>query len=127
MNTKVIGVAGETIAKNYLKNNGYKVLGENFSNKIGEIDLIAEKNKVLIFIEVKTRNSKKFGMPSESVNIYKQQKIRKVALSYIKKFKKFDIQSRFDVIEILNEKINHIENAFWLDKNTRNKNANNKR
>lgn len=112
MNSKVLGACGETIATEYLVKNGYKILDKNFSNSIGEIDIVACKNNLIVFVEVKARTSKKFGLPCESVNYIKQQKIKKVALSYLKMKKKLQTQCRFDVIEVLNNEINHIENAF---------------
>lgn len=84
MNTKILGASGEQRAAEFLKEKGYKILGTNFSNKIGEIDIIAKDKEFVVFVEVKARSSKAFGLPSEAVNFHKQQKIRKVALSYLK-------------------------------------------
>ena len=112
MNTKIPGTCGEVIAFNYLKQNNYKILYTNFTCKIGEIDIIATKDDVLIFVEVKARSSKKFGLPREAVTPYKQNKIKMVASYYIQKTKSYNINCRFDVIEILGDDINHIKNAF---------------
>ena len=112
MNTKIYGGSGEALAFNYLKENDYKILNTNFSCKLGEIDIIAEKDKYIIFVEVKARSSKKFGMPCEAVTYQKQQHIKRTALYYLQKTKNLDKFCRFDVIEILDGKINHIENAF---------------
>ena len=112
MNTKIPGKQGETIAFCYLQENNYKILSTNFTCKIGEIDIIAQKQDVIIFIEVKARATKKFGLPREAVTLNKQKKIKMVATYYLQKTKNFDKACRFDVIEILNGKINHIENAF---------------
>ncbi|AIS52539.1 hypothetical protein TKV_c13680 [Thermoanaerobacter kivui] len=122
MNKKIIGSLGEKIAAQYLTKSGYKILEKNFKCKIGEIDIIALYKNQLVFVEVKTRTSTSFGVASEAVNFYKQQKIVKVAQLYIASTDKFkNLQPRFDVIEIylnpntLNfEKINHIPNAFLL-------------
>ena len=116
MNNKTTGDLGEDIAKNYLIKNNYKILETNFTTKIGEIDIIAEENDVVIFIEVKTRKSLKYGRPYEAVNYKKMQKILKVAQNYIVYKNKDDIQYRFDIIEVLlndKDKINHIKDAFW--------------
>jgi len=76
---KRIGDLGENFAVNLLKKNGYKIINRNFRSKFGEIDIIAIKNKALIFIEVKCRWSKKFGAPEEAVTYAKIKKLRKSA------------------------------------------------
>ena len=106
------GVSGEMLAINYLKKNKYKILEQNYKNKIGEIDIIASQKDTLIFIEVKARSYKDFGSPCEAVDVRKQNKIRLVASGYLKEKRLFDTPVRFDVIEILDDKINYIENAF---------------
>ncbi len=112
-NSKIKGIKGETLASEYLKNKGYKIIERNYKNKIGEIDIIAMLGDTLVFVEVKERESLRFGHPREAVNFYKQQKIRKVALGYLKYKQLIDkINVRFDVIDVLGEKITHIENAF---------------
>lgn len=116
-NSRDIGAIGEDIAIKYLRENGYVILERNFRTKTGEIDIIASINDIIVFIEVKTRNSDKYGLPYEAVNYKKQQKIIKVAQNYINLRRLNDYQYRFDIIEIfLNSqtRVNHIENAFWI-------------
>lgn len=108
----VKGKKGETVAVKFLIDNGYKIIQQNYKNKIGEIDIIAEKDNRIIFIEVKYRQTAKFGYPRESVNYYKQKKIKQVALTYLKQKSKTDALIRFDVIEILDEKLTHLIAAF---------------
>ena len=80
---QTVGEKGEKRACKYLELKGYKILERNYRCKLGEIDIIAEdKNKDIVFVEVKTRSSLKYGAPSEAVNQYKQIHIKKVA-SYI--------------------------------------------
>ena len=112
MNTKIPGKIGEAVAFNYLKQNDYKILETNFTCKMGEIDIIAKKDEIIVFVEVKARTTKKFGLPCEAVTPYKQHKIKLVATYYLQKTQNFDKICRFDVIEILGENINHIQNAF---------------
>lgn len=109
------GYEYEEIAKKYLINNTYKIIEQNFISKFGEIDIIATKDGVLCFIEVKGRKNSEFGLPREAVSKYKQQKIIFAAKYFLLKGNYGDVQCRFDVIEIiLDEKqINHIEDAFW--------------
>ncbi len=113
MNTKILGTSGEAKAAQFLRDKGYKILATNFSNKVGEIDIVAEDKNFVVFVEVKTRSSKLFGLPCEAVTWRKQQKIRQVSLSYLKSQKILNkVQSRFDVVEIIGDEIRHIENAF---------------
>ena len=109
---KVTGDSGEQLAKEYLKKNGFQILKTNYKTNIGEIDIIAKQKDFVVFVEVKTRKNDYFGLPREAVNSFKQQKIRQVATQYIKFNKLFDVCCRFDVIEILGDKITHIENCF---------------
>ena len=109
---KFFGKIGEKKAAEFLKKKGYKIIEVNYKTHYGEIDIIASKKRCIVFVEVKARESDAFGRPGEAVNYYKQQKIRKVATTYLKFNKKIDASCRFDVIEILGDEINHIENAF---------------
>lgn len=114
---KVLGNFGEDLASSYLEENGYKVLERNFSCRAGEIDIIALDGDSVVFIEVKTRTSERFGMPSEAVSFSKQKKLVKTALYYLQCRRLLDYMSRFDVIEIIvdeenNRHINLIRDAF---------------
>lgn len=109
---KVEGTKGEIIATQFLSLKKYKVLEANYSTKLGEIDIIAEDNGILVFVEVKARGTLAFGRPAEAVNWRKQNKIKKIAEIYLMKNNKFFCDVRFDVIEIVGDDLNHIENAF---------------
>lgn len=109
---RAIGIEGETQAEKYLKKKKYKIIAKNYKNIIGEIDIVAKQKETIVFVEVKKRETLCFGRPSEAVDENKQQKIRTVALYYLKQHKMLDFPCRFDVIEILGDDINHIENAF---------------
>ncbi len=116
-NNKAVGDFGELLAKEYLVRNEYSILETNFRTRIGEIDIIAQKDDIVVFIEVKSRKSLKFGMPYEAVDQRKMHKIIKVAQNYIVYKSRGDTQYRFDIVEVFlneNDKINHIEDAFWL-------------
>ena len=118
---KDIGDYGEKLCIEYLTSIGYKILEEKFKIKIGEIDIIAIDKNILCFIEVKSRFNNKFGRPMESVNIAKQHKIYKTAHYYLLKHPNFDMNCRFDVIEVdfdlekSTHKINLIKNAFSVN------------
>ncbi|MDD3656300.1 MAG: YraN family protein [Atribacterota bacterium] len=111
------GNTGEKFARYYLNKKGYRILEQNYKVSFGEIDIIAEKNNCICFIEVKSRRSNICGSPEESITQYKKNKIIKVAELYIKQRKIKDKLFRFDVIALnFNNnfliKINHITNAF---------------
>ena len=109
---KVVGNQGELEVRNYLQKNKYKILETNYTCKLGEIDIIAQEKDYLVFVEVKTRNSCQFGRPMEDVTPYKQNKIRTVAKYYLMLHDKLESNVRFDVVEVLDDEINHIKNAF---------------
>src|SRR3989339_682645 len=70
-----LGDLGEEIASNYLKKKGYKILERQYKSQYGEIDIIAEHKKTLVFVEVKARRSDDFGLPEEAVDERKLEKI----------------------------------------------------
>lgn len=109
---KVVGNLGEEQACAYLVSKKYKILARNWAKKFGELDIVAKKKNTIIFVEVKARGSLQFGSPCEAVDTRKQQKIRLTAQAFLQEFRLFDNPSRFDVIEVFQGEINHIENAF---------------
>lgn len=101
MKAKSLGYAGENLAEKYLKNKGYEILDKNFTVAGGEIDIVARKNGVLIFAEVKTRTSGSFGEGNESVDRLKKKRILYAAEKYLYlKVKTPDPDFRLDIIEI---------------------------
>jgi putative endonuclease len=107
-----LGEKGEELAREYLKKHGYKIIEQNYKTPFGEIDVIAQENNILVFIEVKTRESIEFGLPFESVTRRKRRKIANVALSYLKRFQDLP-PCRFDVLSIC---CNNTEPEFELIK-----------
>lgn len=108
----IIGKKAEIIAEKFLKKQKYKILETNYRNRIGEIDIICKKNETLVFVEVKYKSSLAFGHPREMVDERKQNKIRKVCQIYLLKNGGIEQDIRFDVVEVLDNEITHIENAF---------------
>ena len=94
------GEKGESLAAWFLKKNGYKIVEQNYRTQLGEIDIIAKDKKTLVFVEVKSRRSTRFGNPKWAVTPKKQRKISMVALSYLKTTKQSDARARFDVVAI---------------------------
>lgn len=110
------GRRGEDAACAYLERHGYKVLERNYRCRWGEIDIIAAKGGSLVFVEVKTRHSLKFGTPGMAVTYAKQQKIRTSALHYLQQRQLACGALCFDVIEIVAEggkaRLRHLQNCF---------------
>ncbi|MEA1961796.1 MAG: YraN family protein [Bacillota bacterium] len=110
------GKYGEELAVNYLLSKGYKIIVRNYRSKEGEIDIICSDGKTIVFVEVKTRRSTRFGTPEEAITRTKMQHIRRTALTYLAEQGERYKEIRFDVIAILLQgqtpEINHIEAAF---------------
>jgi len=117
-NRQQFGKESELLAVRYLKKNGYKILEQNYRNKIGEIDIIAKEKETLVFVEVKARKTHIFGNPKWAVTPKKQRKISMVALYYLKITKQTHVKARFDVVALSsltdNPQIEIIKNAFEL-------------
>lgn len=121
INRQTIGSSGEDIAAEYYLNNGFYIAAKNFHSAYGEIDLIAEGEETIVFVEVKVRRLTANYSPKEAVTPEKIQKIKKTAESYQLKSRIYNyLQPRFDVAEITldsensfkNAKLKIIENAF---------------
>lgn len=112
---KSIGSKGEEIAADYLKKRGYSILYRNYKTPYGEADIIIKDNDTVVFVEVKTRSNISFGQPFEAVNFKKQERLKRIALFYMKNIHR-QIKIRFDVISISSEdgrdKVEHIKEAF---------------
>lgn len=111
------GRSGEDITAHFLRSRGYVIVERNYRNRLGEIDLIATKEDLLVFIEVKTRTSTAYGLPQEAVTLVKQKKIRRTALAYMQNKCIEDADIRFDVVGIIIDndsgpQIHHITDAF---------------
>ena len=115
---KRLGDHGEDIAARYLKKKGYRIIARNFRGRLGEIDIIAEQDSCLVFVEVKTRSAMGFGSPLESVTLQKQRQLSKVAMEYISGHDWHDRAARFDVVGIrLPEDGNYPDAAIELLQN----------
>jgi len=95
-----LGPKGEDAAASYLQKKGYEILCRNYRQRFGEIDIVARDGEVLVFVEVKTRRSQRYGTPFEAIDQRKQRQLSKVALHYITRYKLYDQPARFDVIAV---------------------------
>ena len=114
---KQLGNQGEDIAATFLTNKGYSIIKRNFKlGKSGEIDIIAQSNNIIIFVEVKTRTNYKFGNPLEQISLRKRNNWKKTAEEFMFNNNILNQECRLDLITIDMEgkehKITHIENAF---------------
>lgn len=112
MNTRIEGRRGEDVAAAYLIKKKYKIIERNFACHFGEIDIIALDGKTVAFVEVKARKNDRFGLPREAVDKNKQNTIIRCANYWLYKNRHTGVPVRFDVVEILGDKINLITDAF---------------
>ena len=109
---KVLGAKGERLVEAYLKKQGMKIVARNYRTPFGEADLVAELGDETVFVEVKTRQSERFGTPAEAVTRAKQERYKKIALYYGKR-KGAEPNARFDVAEVFADgEIVYIPYAF---------------
>ena len=100
MHARDIGALGEKIAAEYLTSLGYVIRERNFRSREGEIDIIAENNDFLVFIEVRTRTSNSYGTPEESVTAQKKERLIALAEAYIEDREDLPSSWRIDVVAI---------------------------
>ena len=116
MDKRLIGEYGEIVAARYLRKHGYIIVEGIYRCKFGEIDIVAEDKKYVVFVEVKTRSDGMKYSPSDAVDSAKRAKIIAASQIYLKQYE-FNLQPRFDIIEVYFKddepvEVNHIENAF---------------
>ena len=115
----MVGAWGEAVAAEYLRKKRYEIVAVGYHSRFGEIDLIVQNKKYLVFVEVKLRKSADFATGRDYVNRQKQDRIRVTASVYLSQFPT-ELQPRFDVIEIYapngvetkKPEIYHLEDAF---------------
>lgn len=113
------GAAGEVFAARHLRDQGYTILCANYRTRFGEVDIIAEKDTYIVFVEVKSRAQDAYYSPREAVTAEKQRRIVKTALLFLSQ-NPTNKQPRFDVIEVVTAvgepmkllEIHHLENAY---------------
>ena len=95
-----LGATGERAAADYLIKHGYRIIQCNYRCRSGEIDIVAEDADFLVFVEVKTRKSRRYGPAQEAVTPKKQLQISKAAQHYLAEHNLFDRDARFDVVSV---------------------------
>ena len=113
-----LGGRGEALAAKYLRGLGYKILARSDRAVLGELDLVAVDGRTIVFVEVKTRASHEAGHPADAVDLVKQAKLTRLALTYMRRHDLLECACRFDVIAIswgaedAAPRIEHFQNAF---------------
>jgi len=112
------GKQGEDLAVAYLKKEGYVVIERNYRCLFGEVDIVAKDGDTIVFVEVKSRRSDRFGEPQMAVGLEKQKRISRISLKYLEDRHLYPCNARFDVVavKIMPEggKVELIRNAFEL-------------
>ena len=113
-----LGREGERAAEAVLCAAGMRVLERRYRARLGEIDLIAEQGQWLVFVEVKARSGRGYGMPAEAVTAAKRRRMARVALLYLQRRGWLERPCRFDVVEVVAAagvlKVRHLVDAFRL-------------
>ena len=115
---KIRGKKGEDLACRYLKEQGYRILDRNVRYKMGEIDIVAQIDDTICFVEVKARTRMDYGMPRDAVDVRKQWKLIRCAQLYLKLHPGYAqrFSPRMDIVEILYREdgvfARHTPNAF---------------
>ena len=113
---RALGAQGEALAAQWYEDHGYEILDRNWRRREGEIDLIVRQGKTVVFCEVKTRSSDRFGSGAESVLEAKQRRIRRLAARWLSELTpasgRSRVEVRFDVVSITAGRVEVIEDAF---------------
>ena len=111
-----IGREGEDIAVAYLKREGYTVLDRNYRCLFGEVDIVAKDGDTIVFVEVKSRRSDRFGDPQMAVGVEKQKKLCRISMKYLEEHRLYPCNARFDVVAVkmfpAGNQVEVIRNAF---------------
>jgi len=113
---RALGAKGEEVAARWYEDHGYEVLERNWRRREGEVDLIVRRDRTVVFCEVKTRSSQRFGTGAESVLEAKQRRIRRLASRWLSELTpaagRTRVDVRFDVVSITAGQVDVIEDAF---------------
>jgi putative endonuclease len=112
----VLGNDGESVAADYLERHGYEIVDRNYRCKAGEIDIVARHRDTIVFCEVKTRRTDRWGEPSEAVHHRKQARLRRLAAAWLATHRVSSTCVRFDVVSIVggraSPEVDHLVDAF---------------
>ena len=100
MKRRDVGILGEKLAGDFLKKRGYRILETNYRCPEGEIDIVARHKDFLVFVEVRTKTSREFGSPEESITAVKRERLRATAAHYQQSHDNLPASWRIDVVAI---------------------------
>jgi putative endonuclease len=115
---KPLGRRGEKAAARHLKRQGYKIVSTGTQLRPGELDIVALDGQTIVFVEVKTRQSRQYGHPAEAVTPAKQRRLTRLAVTFLKLHGLLEHAARFDVVAVTwpegqrRPEIEHFKNAF---------------
>lgn len=107
-----LGAAGERAVADWYRRRGYRELARNWRCREGELDLVLYRRGVVVFCEVKTRSSRRFGHPAEAVTATKQERIRRLAMTFLAEHDHRAAQLRFDVAAVEGRDVEVWKEAF---------------
>lgn len=114
-----LGAAGEQAAAELLLKSGYRIVAKNHRCQRGEVDLIAERGDLLVFVEVRTRATAAFGGPEETVSLAKRRRVLAAARDFLARRRGPERGARFDVVAVVDgprgPQLTHFENAFGAE------------
>ncbi len=109
---RALGADGEAQAAAWYEGHGYEVVARNWRCREGELDLVVRRGRTLVFVEVKTRTTDRYGTPAAAVTPAKQQRLRRLAMRFLQASEVRPASLRFDVVAILAGRLEVIEAAF---------------
>ena len=118
MSTRRLGDWGERQAERHLREAGYRILDRNWRTEVGELDIIAEHQSTLVFVEVKARSTDRYGHPEEALTARKRRRLQRAAWTYLEQTDQLQANWRIDVIALVRgpegnvARLEHFENAL---------------
>jgi putative endonuclease len=112
VNRRTLGANGEQLVANWYEMRGYHIVARNWRSPSGELDIVATRDRLVVFCEVKTRTSDSFGVPAEAITATKQRRLRRLSAQWLEQSGRRPAEIRFDVASVLSGEIEVIEGAF---------------
>ncbi len=115
MKRRETGILGEKLACDFLGKNGYRIIERNFRCPGGEVDIVAQQQDTLVFVEVRTKRSRRFGSPEESITPTKMEHMRNAAVFYWQNHSNLPESWRIDVVAIQMDNRGHVSRIELIE------------